>query len=125
MALTYTLTTAVALTIVGRRWVFVGGAGLGVVGSIIRATAKSVNALIGGTTIIGLAASTQLSYHYIMDEIVPMKYRLAGNAFCYILTIPESGISPVIAHASLRYHPNVGWRGCYYVLIVINAISFL
>lgn len=132
MALTYTLTSAVMLTIIGRitdifgrRWIFVGGAALGVIGSIICATAQSVNALIGGTTIIGVAAATQLSYYYVMGELVPMKHRLAGNAFCYMFTFPGSGIGPVVAHAFIQHHPNVGWRGCYYVLIGINMASFL
>jgi MFS family permease len=77
---------AVSLTIIGRitdifgrRWVFIGGAFLGLLGSIVGATAQSVGALIGGGTLIGLAASTQLSYYYIMGELVPMKYRFIGN----------------------------------------------
>lgn len=111
--------------IFGRRWVFVGGAALGVIGSIICATARSVNALIGGTTIIGIASATQLSYYYVMGELVPMKYRLAGNAFCYLFTIPGSGLAPVTAHAFIQNHPGVGWRGCYYILIGVNTACFL
>ncbi|KPM45406.1 hypothetical protein AK830_g1218 [Neonectria ditissima] len=132
VALTYTLTSAVTLTIIGRvtdifgrRWVFVGGAFLGIVGSIICATAQSINSLIGGMTIVGIAAASQLSYYYVMGELVPMKYRLIGNAFCYSLTIPGSGLAPVISHAFLKNHPNVGWRGAYYVLIGVNTVSFL
>ncbi|KAF7560698.1 hypothetical protein G7046_g3461 [Stylonectria norvegica] len=132
VALTYTLTSAVTLTIIGRvtdifgrRWVFVGGAALGVIGSIICATAQSINAMIGGMTIVGIAAATQLSYYYVMGELVPMKYRLAGNAFCYTFTIPGSGLAPVVAHTFIKDHPSVGWRGCYYVLIGVNTLSFL
>ncbi|EON97829.1 putative trichothecene efflux pump protein [Phaeoacremonium minimum UCRPA7] len=132
VALAYTLTSAVTLTIIGRvtdifgrRWIFVGGAALGVIGSIICAVATNVPMLIAGTTIIGIAAATQLSYYYVMGELVPMKYRLAGNAFCYIFTIPGSGVAPPVAHALLLHSPNVGWRGCYYILIGINGASFL
>lgn len=132
VALSYTLTTAVTLTIIGRvsdifgrRWVFVGGAALGIIGSIVCATARDVNTLIGGTTIIGIAAATQLSYFYVMGELVPMKYRLAGNAFCYLFCIPGSGVAPVISNSFILYHPGVGWRGCYYILIGINTASFL
>ncbi|KAF2660502.1 MFS general substrate transporter [Lophiostoma macrostomum CBS 122681] len=132
VALTYTLTSAVTLTIIGRvsdifgrRWVFVGGAALGVIGSIIAATAQSVNALIGATTILGIAAATQLSYFYVMGELVPMKYRLAGNAFCYIFCIPGSGVAPLVSNSFILYYPKVGWRGCYYVLIGIELASFL
>jgi len=91
VALSYTLTSAVTLTIIGRvsdifgrRWIFVGGAALGVLGAIICAVAQNVTMLIVGTTIMGIAAATQLSYFYVMGELVPMKYRLAGNAFCYL-----------------------------------------
>jgi len=110
--------------IFGRRWVFVGGSFLAVIGSIVCATAQSVKALIGGTTIIGVAASTQLSYFYIMGELVPMKFRLAGNAYAYLWQFPGSGLAPAIAHAFLLY-TNVGWRGLYYLLIAVNAVSFL
>lgn len=132
VALAYTLTSAVTLTIIGRvsdifgrRWVFVGGAALGVIGSIIAATAQSVNTLIGATTILGIAAATQLSYFYVMGELVPMKYRLAGNAFCYLFCIPGSGVAPLVSNAFIVYQPKVGWRGCYYVLIGIELASFL
>ncbi|KAF2839352.1 MFS general substrate transporter [Patellaria atrata CBS 101060] len=132
VSLSYTLVQAVTFTIVGRvsdifgrRWVFIGGAVLGVIGSIICATAQSINTLIGGTAIIGIAAATQLSYYYVMGELVPMKYRLAGNGFCYIWTIPGSGIAPAVAYSLIYYSPNVGWRGCYYILIAINSTALL
>ena len=101
--------------IFGRRWVFVGGAFLGVVGAIVCATAQTVNTLIGGTTICGIAAATQLSYFFVMGELVPMKYRLAGNAFCYLFCIPGSGVAPMISNALILHHPKIGWRGAYYV----------
>jgi MFS family permease len=132
VALSYTLTSAVTLTIIGRvsdifgrRWVFVGGAALGVLGAIICSVAQNVTTLIVGTTIMGIAAATQLSYFYVMGELVPMKYRLAGNAFCYLFCIPGSGIAPVISTSFVQYYPKVGWRGCYYVLIGIQLSSFL
>jgi len=39
--------------------------------------------------------------------------------------IPGSGIAPVISTSFIQYHPNIGWRGCYYVLIGIQLSSFL
>ncbi|KAG7137010.1 Trichothecene efflux pump TRI12 like protein [Verticillium longisporum] len=132
VALVYTLVSAVTLTIIGRvsdifgrRYMFVGGAALGVIGSIVCAVAPDVPTLIGGMTIIGVAAATQLSYFYVMGELVPMKYRLAGNAFCYLFCIPGSGIAPLLAQAFIRHHPNVGWRGLYYLNTGINLASFL
>ncbi|CRK13284.1 hypothetical protein BN1723_017335, partial [Verticillium longisporum] len=76
VALVYTLVSAVTLTIIGRvsdifgrRYMFVGGAALGVIGSIVCAVAPDVPTLIGGMTIIGVAAATQLSYFYVMGEL--------------------------------------------------------
>jgi hypothetical protein len=54
-----------------------------------------------------------------------MKYRLAGNAFCYLFTVPGSGIAPAVAQSFIQYHPSVGWRGGYYVLIGVNTLSLL
>ncbi|PGH00780.1 hypothetical protein AJ80_09119 [Polytolypa hystricis UAMH7299] len=129
ISLSYTLTVAVALAIVGRtsdifgrRWIFIGGAALGLIGSIVCATATSVPALIGGTTLIGLASSTQLSYYYVMGELVPMKYRFLGNGIMYIFTLPGSGFAPAIGNAFILY-TGVGWRGLYYVLIAINGTA--
>ncbi|CAK7231869.1 hypothetical protein SBRCBS47491_008075 [Sporothrix bragantina] len=132
VSLTYTLTSAIFLTIIGRvsdifgrRWVFIGGAAFGLIGSIVAATAQNVGALIAGSTIIGIGAAAQLSYYYVMGEIVPMKYRFAGNGFLYIFCIPGSGVAPVIAQTFLNKYPSVSWRGVYYLLIGVNGLGLL
>ncbi|KAL4861926.1 hypothetical protein BDV12DRAFT_203537 [Aspergillus spectabilis] len=131
VSLTYTLTIAVGLTIIGRmtdifgrRYIFIGGGVLGTVGSIICSRALSVNTLIAGMTLIGLAASTQVSYFYVMAELVPMKYRFAGNGLMYVFTTPGGAFAPAIADAFVRNTAS-GWRGCFYVLIAINAFALL
>ena len=101
------------------------GAFLGVIGAIVCATANDVNTLIGGTTILGIAAASQLSYFFVMGELVPMKYRLAGNAFCYVFCLPGSAFAPLISNVFIVHHPKIGWRGCYYILIGIETASFL
>jgi hypothetical protein len=69
VALAYTLTSAVFLMITGRltdlfgrRWFMIGGNVLGLIGCIVCATAKNINALIAGETLIGLGASAQLCF---------------------------------------------------------------
>jgi len=69
VALAYLLTSSIGFVIVGRltdifgrRWFFIGGGILAVLGSIVCATAPNINALIAGETLLGLAASVQLSY---------------------------------------------------------------
>ncbi|CAK7200047.1 hypothetical protein SEUCBS139899_002735 [Sporothrix eucalyptigena] len=131
VALVYTLTSSVTLTIIGRvtdifgrRWVFTGGTFLGIIGSIVCATAKNVNTLIGGMTIIGISAATQLSYYYVMGELVPMKYRFLGNAYVYMWQFPSSAFAPAVSNSFIQY-TSVGWRGPFYVLIGVNGASFL
>ncbi|CAK7242647.1 MAG: hypothetical protein STHCBS139747_004143 [Sporothrix thermara] len=132
VSLTYTLTSAIFLMIIGRisdifgrRWVFISGAACGLIGSIVAATAQNVGALIAGSTIIGIGAAAQLSYYYVMGEIVPMKYRFAANGLLYIFCIPGSGIAPVIAQTFLTKYPSVGWRGVYYLLVGVNGLGLL
>jgi len=65
LAYVYTICLAVGLLLVGRlsdlfgrRWFFVVGTFLGVLGGIIGATAKTIPVLIGGQTLIGLSVRT-------------------------------------------------------------------
>lgn len=129
VSLTYTLTLAVGLLLVGRltdvfgrRWFFIGGQLLALVGCVVSATAKSVNVLIGGMTIIGIAASTQLSFSFIIGELIPMKWRFLGNAYLYMYAIPFSGLAPIIAQSFVT-HTVAGWRWCFYVMIILNGLS--
>lgn len=130
VAIVYTLCVAVGLTLVGRlsdlfgrRYFFIGGAILGTIGSIVCATAQSINSLIGGTTLIGLGAATQLSFHFVTAELVPMRARFWTVSIVYAFSIPGSGFGPAVAEAFVVRYPSVGWRGVYYLLIGINVAA--
>lgn len=131
IALAYTLPLAVAQTLVGRlsdlfgrRWFFICGSILSLVGAIVCSLAKNVPSLIGGTVLIGVAASAQLSVTYVVAEIVPMKHRFLANSFIYVGVIPFVGLGPAISYAFVL-KTAAGWRGCYYLIIAINAFSTL
>lgn len=34
-------------------------------------------------------------------------------------------MAPSIAYAFIQYHPTVGWRGIYWMILAINAAAFL
>ena len=104
---------------------FIGGAIIATAGSIVCARSSNVKMMIGGMNLIGIGASTQLSYYFVMGELVPMRYRLAGNAVVYLSQVPGSGIAPVVATAFVTYQPNVSWRGPYYLLIGVNVVALL
>ena len=91
VALAYLLCQSVVFLIVGRlsdvfgrRWFFIVGSILGLIGSILGATAQSVNQLIGAQVFIRIAADFQISFFWVVAELVPMKWR-------YIETIRNSG----------------------------------
>lgn len=52
--------------IFGRRYFFIAGGLIGVIGSIVCATASSVPILIGGNVLLGICSSTQMSFHFVL-----------------------------------------------------------
>jgi MFS family permease len=76
VALVHPVGLSIGMTIVGRlgdlfgrRWFFIGGAFMALVGTLISALAVNLNMLIVGAMIKALAASTQLSVYYAMVSL--------------------------------------------------------
>ena len=95
--------------IVGRRWFLIGGQGIGVIASIVMAKSTSINMLIGGAALMGFATTTQLSFPYVIQELVPNKHRGYAQAFMILGCLPFAGFGPIIAR-SLLQHSALGWR---------------
>lgn len=55
--------------IFGRRYFFIGGGLIGVVGSVVCATAQSIPVLIGGNVLLGICSATQMSFHFVMGYV--------------------------------------------------------
>lgn len=89
--------------IFGRRWFFIFGSGLALIGSIIGATAKNVNTLIGAQVFIGIAVAFQQSFFWVVAEIVPMKWRYLANSYCYLMTTPTSPLAARVAYSFQTY----------------------
>jgi len=129
VALVYNLGLSVGLLLMGRitdlfgrRWFYIGASILGLIGSIVAATAKNIPVLIGGGTLIGLSSAAGLSYPSLLGELVPMKYRFAANASVYIFAIPTTGLGAAIG-TSFYLYTAAGWRWCYYVCIILNSTA--
>ncbi|KAF2420731.1 MFS general substrate transporter [Tothia fuscella] len=132
IALIYNVTIAVIIAplgrlsdIFGRRYFFVACAALGVLGSIICATAQNVKVLIGGNVFLGVASAAALSFNYTLSEIVPMKYRYIASGVAFMFTVPGSGCGAIFAYSFIQNHPGVGWRGVYWLLFAIEMLSFI
>ncbi|CAG8898848.1 unnamed protein product [Penicillium egyptiacum] len=129
VGIVYSLTQAIVLMLAGRlsdlfgrRWFFVIGSIIGLVGSIVGARAASIGQLIAGETLIGVAAGFQCSFFWVVSEIVPMKRRFIANAGLFLWTLPTNILGPKIA-ITIQHNTAVQWRGCFYYLIGLNALS--
>ncbi|KAL2353829.1 fungal trichothecene efflux pump [Cryomyces antarcticus] len=129
VGLVYLLTQTVVFSIVGRlsdifgrRWFFITGSILGLIGSILGATAHTIPQLIGAEVFIGSAAAFQISFFWVVAELVPMKWRFIANSGAYAFTIPTNALAPKVAQA-FQTQTSVRWRGCFYFCIAINVVS--
>jgi len=117
----------------------IGGAVCGMIGSIIGATAPSVLVLVsikqgaletlayvsqvGGNVFLGSAAAVQISFAYVLAELLPMKYRYLGSGLIYPWSIAGSGMGPAVSYAFITRYPSVSWRGLYWLLLAINGVG--
>lgn len=87
---------------------FIFGSALALIGSIVGATAKTVNTLIAAEVLIGVAVAFQQSFFWVVAEIVPMRWRYIANSYCYLMTTPVSPLAARVAF-SFQSYPG-GWR---------------
>lgn len=84
----------------GRRWFFVGGNIVALVGVIICAWATSINMLIVGAAVFGLGETVQLSFNVALGELVPNKYRPMVISFVFLTNAPIASFGGVIGRLS-------------------------
>ncbi|OJJ43515.1 hypothetical protein ASPZODRAFT_154411 [Penicilliopsis zonata CBS 506.65] len=125
----FTLISGVALLLVGRlgdifgrRYFLIAGQVCGLIGSIVCATAKNVPTVIGGSVLCGLAAAVQLTFTFVLAELVPNKTRPAVNAGIFVTTLPFAGFGALIAE-ELIANTARSWRWSYYLNIITCSLS--
>ncbi|KAI0839239.1 trichothecene efflux pump [Hypoxylon sp. FL0890] len=125
LALSFTYTILGRLSdLFGRRWFFIGGNIVALVGIIVCSAAQNVNSLIIGSAIYGLGETVQLSFNVAVGELVPNKHRPMVLSLMFATNAPIAGIGPMIARAVLQ-NPNMGWRWCYYLNIIVVGIAIV
>ncbi|KAK3676869.1 hypothetical protein LTR78_003073 [Recurvomyces mirabilis] len=128
VGIVYVLSEAVFFALVGklsdifgRRWFFIIGSLIGVVGSIVGATAQNINTLIGSEVLIGISAAFQISFFWVISEIVPMRWRYLANSYAYMITIPTNPLAAKIAFTFQK--TLIKWRGSFWFITGVNALS--
>lgn len=105
----------------GRRWFFIGGSLVALLGVIISATAPNVNVLIGASVIYGMGECVQISYGVAIGELVPNKFRPVVMSIIAFSALPFAGFGPVIARRFIV--DGLGWRWIYYLGIIVIATA--
>ncbi|KAM0609423.1 hypothetical protein ACHAP0_007412 [Verticillium nonalfalfae] len=80
----------------GRRWFFIGGNCVALIGIIVCAAAPNVNSLIIGAAIYGVGETVQLSFNVAIGELVPNKYRPMVLSFVFLTNAPIATFGPII-----------------------------
>lgn len=98
-----TLSLAFAYTIMGRlsdlfgrRYFYLIGNIVSLLGIIVSATAQNVDALIVGAAVCGLGETVQLSFNVALGELVPNKYRPAVISFIFLVQAPFTTFGPIL-----------------------------
>ena len=97
LALSFTYTILGRLSdLFGRRWFFIGGNAVALIGIIVSAVAQDVNTLIIGAAVYGLGETVQLSFNVAVGELVPNKYRPMVMSFIFFTNAPFATFGPII-----------------------------
>jgi len=87
--------------IFGRRQFLLVGNIIGIVGCIVGATANSVNAVIGGSTLIGIGGSMHQLAWTCLGELVPKRSRGLALGFFETSLVPASVFGTIIGSLPL------------------------
>lgn len=108
--------------IFGRRYFYIGGQTIGFIGAIVGATAQNIPTLIAGAVLTGCAASVQLTFTFVISELVPNKHRPAVNSGLFLSTMPFAAFGPLIAQLLVK-NTAKGWRWNYYLNCITCGLS--
>ena len=105
-----TVTSGCLLTVVGRmgdilgrRYFLIGGQAFGLIGGIIGSTAKNISTLIGAGAFMGIGGAVQLTFTFVVCELVPNKHRAYIDSALFFCIIPFAALGPIIGERTLKY----------------------
>ncbi|KAL4898370.1 siderophore iron transporter [Aspergillus ambiguus] len=109
--------------VVGRRYFIIGGQVFSVVGSIVAATARDIETVIGGTALEAVAGAGQQLYPLLVMEIVPNKHRALAQGAISLSVLPTMGLGPAIARAFVA--SGAGWRWIYWLNAIVAGVALI
>lgn len=106
----------------GRRWLMIILSAIGFVGCIILASAHSMAVAILGATIGSIGGGTQSLVHAIASEVLPRRYRMAGQAALNTGSALGGLVGLLAGGAFTKGNPN-GFRAFFYLMAGIYAAA--
>ncbi len=108
----------------GRRWFFIGGNLLALLGIIICSVSQNVDTLIVASALYGMGECVQVSFGVAVGELVPNKYRPIIMSLMIFTAAPFAAIGPFISRKMITV--GLGWRWTYYLgIIVVGTATIL
>ncbi|CAK7198194.1 hypothetical protein SEUCBS139899_000852 [Sporothrix eucalyptigena] len=108
----------------GRRWFYIGGNLVALIGIIICSVAQNVNTLIVASAIYGMGECVQVSFGVAMGELVANKHRPIVISLMFLTSAPFAAFGPTISRKMIT--AGLGWRWTYYLgIIVVGAATIL
>jgi MFS family permease len=104
--------------IFGRRWFFVVGAVILVIGSILGATAQSISQMISTGVLFGVGSGFLETCFSAVQEIVPNKHRGLYTGLMDVSSVVAQ-IMPLVAWVMIKYTGT--WRNMYYLMLGFQA----
>jgi len=68
----------------------------GLVGGIIGSTAKNIQTLIVAGAFMGIGGAVQLTFTFVVCELVPNKHRAYIDSALFFFIIPFAALGPII-----------------------------
>jgi len=132
MLTAYTIGSAVTLPltgglsdIFGRRYFFMGGCFISLIGTIVAVTAPNVEQVICGMFFKGVGGAAQQLALAGVGELVPNKYRGNAQAWLDILVTPWTVFGALVGGSMVKYQPSVSFRINWYLGIAMNIVTII
>ncbi|CAA9957232.1 AraJ Arabinose efflux permease [Pyrenophora teres f. maculata] len=106
----------------GRRYFFIAGAVILIVGSIVSATGQSINQMIAGGALFGCGSGFLEMAFGAVQEIVPSKYRHVTIGLFDAASVVAQ-IMPLVSWVIIKQTDN--WRICYYVMLAFQSTNLV
>jgi len=108
---------------VGRKWIVTLMPLFGVVGAAVCSRANSMNTLIAGATLIGMATAPVGINVAIPSEILPANKRAYAQATIQIAGSVSGAVAALGSGAMVQAAGSEGWRNFYYMVLGLFASS--